>query len=75
MDVSLPDMDGLDVTRRIVAEVPNPHVIALSWHPRVEMAAAMQAAGAVTYLEKTVSLETVVSVSRNCLLPAGPRAS
>lgn len=32
-------------------------------------ASAMQAAGAVAYLEKTCSLETVVAAIRNCLLP------
>lgn len=52
MDVSMPIMDGVDATRSIVRELPAIRIIGLSMYDKQDMAEAMLAAGAVSYLPK-----------------------
>jgi DNA-binding NarL/FixJ family response regulator len=52
MDLSLPDGQGIEATRQIVAQQPQIHVIALTVHDEPEMLAAMAAAGAHGYILK-----------------------
>ena len=52
MDVSMPGMDGVEATRRILAELPDVKVIGLSMHEGSEMAGRMREAGAVDYMPK-----------------------
>jgi two-component system invasion response regulator UvrY len=52
MDVSLPHVSGIEATRRLTEQVPSAKVIALSVHEAADVASAMYAAGAVSYVSK-----------------------
>lgn len=52
MDLSLPDGDGIEATRQIVAHRPQAHVIALTVHDGPEMVAAAAQAGVHGYVLK-----------------------
>ncbi|MFW6033216.1 MAG: PAS domain S-box protein, partial [Phycisphaeraceae bacterium] len=52
MDVTLPDLTGIEATRRLGREVPEVQVIGLSMHEQQDMAAAMRDAGAIAYFSK-----------------------
>ena len=52
MDVSMPDMNGIDATRRLAAELPNVKVIGLSSHTDRRSVLPMLEAGAAGYLLK-----------------------
>ncbi len=55
MDVSMPDMDGIEATRRIKAEMPEVRVIALSMHNDEHISSIMKAAGAEAFVTKAES--------------------
>ena len=55
MDVSMPEMDGIEATRRIHSAMPGVRVIGLSMHEDEHIARIMQAAGAEALISKTVS--------------------
>ena len=65
MDVDMPQVSGMDATRRIIEEFPAVRVIALSMHSDAETANAMYEAGADVYLDKGGPSETLLSVLRN----------
>ncbi|MCX5662869.1 MAG: response regulator [Planctomycetota bacterium] len=52
MDASMPRMNGVEATRRLVAEMPTLRVLGLSMHHDPDMASAMRRAGAAAYLSK-----------------------
>ena len=52
MDVRMPRLDGVEATRRIVAEQPEVRIIGLSMHEERDMGARMREAGAAAYLHK-----------------------
>jgi len=52
MDISMPDLNGVDATHRIVAEWPSAKVIVLSMSSDRRYVVAMLAAGAVGYVLK-----------------------
>lgn len=52
MDVGMPNMNGIEATRRIVSEVPDVKVLALSMHSDKRFVKEMFAAGASGYLLK-----------------------
>lgn len=60
MDVTMPRLNGIEATRRIISELPQVRVIGLSMHERSDMAAAMREAGAVDYLCKSHPTEELV---------------
>lgn len=64
MDVSLPRMNGIEATRRIVQELRNVRVIGLSMHRQEDMAASMRAAGAVAYLAKDGPSDQLIATIR-----------
>jgi PAS domain S-box-containing protein len=64
MDISLPDMSGLDATRLILSSCPEISVIGLSMHEEEDMAASMLEAGAVAYLTKGGATGPLISTIR-----------
>lgn len=57
MDISMPDMNGIEATRQIVAECPDVNVIALSIHSDRRFVTEMLKAGASGYLLKNSAFE------------------
>lgn len=57
MDVSMPDLNGMEATRQIVAELPNVKVIALSMHSDNLFVTEMLKSGASGYLLKDCAFE------------------
>ena len=52
MDVSMPDMDGIEATAAILAECPEARILALSMHENREFMLKMLKAGALGYVVK-----------------------
>ena len=70
LDLGLPDLDGLEVLRRLKAEQPSLPVLILSTHPEEEYAIPLLQAGASGYLTKTQAPKRVVEALRR--IAAGP---
>ena len=64
MDVSMPDLNGIDATRQIIARRPATKVIALSMHSDRQFVAEMFRAGASGYLLKDSAFEQLASAIR-----------
>lgn len=61
MDVTMPGLNGIEATRRILNALPAVRVIGLSMHEEADMATAMRKAGAVAYLRKDTDTDVLVS--------------
>jgi two-component system response regulator NreC len=59
MDIAMPDLNGIDATRRIMTEAPGVKVIALSMHADNRFVRHMFAAGAAGYVLKGSAFEEV----------------
>ncbi len=64
MDISMPDLNGIDATRQILSEFPGLKVIALSMHSDSLFVLNMLKAGATGYLLKDCALEELVKAIR-----------
>jgi DNA-binding NarL/FixJ family response regulator len=64
MDVNMPLMNGIEATRRIMAESPHMKVIGLSNSSEQVSGQAMRQAGAVDYLDKSQRLTGVMEAIR-----------
>ncbi len=64
MDVSMPNLDGVEATRQIARVVPGSQIVMLTMHADGEVMARAIQAGAVGYLVKDCSIDDVVSVIR-----------
>jgi len=64
MDVTMPDMNGIEATRQILAESPDIKVIALSMHHHEQFVTEMFKAGASGYMLKDCSVEELTTAIR-----------
>ena len=64
MDISMPDLNGVDATRRLLLEMPRLKVIGLSMNSDRRYVVAMFKAGAVGYLLKSSAAEELVHAVR-----------
>lgn len=67
MDVTMPNMNGVEATRRLALELPHIRVIGLSMHEKDDMATAMREAGAVHYVTKGAPSEILTAAIRDCM--------
>jgi len=68
MDISMPQLGGIEATREIHLQLPKVRVIALSMFEEDDFAHAMLEAGAVAYLSKSCSMDALTSTIRRCVL-------
>jgi CheY-like chemotaxis protein len=66
MDVTMPVVDGVEATRRLMREFPDLCVIALSMHEKEDMQRAMRDAGAIRYLTKDGPPDMLIAAIRSC---------
>jgi DNA-binding NarL/FixJ family response regulator len=64
MDVAMPDLNGIEATRQIVAEFPEVKVIALSMHSDKRFVLNMLKAGARGYLLKDCAFKHLIKAIR-----------
>ena len=64
MDISMPDLNGVEASRQIVSEVPGVKVVALSMHSDEQFVAEMLDSGASGYLLKDCALEELCRAIR-----------
>lgn len=60
MDVGMPDLNGIEASRQIIAEIPHVKIIALSMHAERRFVAEMLKAGASAYLLKDCAFEELI---------------
>jgi CheY-like chemotaxis protein len=60
MDISMPEMDGIEATRIIKAEMPHIHVIGLSMHEDKHIDEAMRKSGAEAFISKAASISELL---------------
>lgn len=65
MDIAMPDLNGIEATRQIIAHCPGVKVIALSMNSGRRFVKGILNAGASGYLTKNCSFEELVSAVRN----------
>lgn len=65
MDVTMPDMNGIDATRKIAEEASGVRVIGLSMHSDRRYILGMLEAGASGYLLKDCAFEELAAAIRN----------
>jgi DNA-binding NarL/FixJ family response regulator len=64
MDVSMPELNGIDATRRLVSETPGAKVVGLSMNTDRRYVVAMFAAGASAYILKSSASAELVHAIR-----------
>jgi signal transduction histidine kinase/ActR/RegA family two-component response regulator len=67
VDVSMPRMNGVQVTNLLSRELPQLKIVGLSMHERDDMADAMRNAGAVAYCAKNAPVEVLVNILRQAV--------
>jgi len=60
MDISMPNLNGVDATRQILAENPNIKVVALSMHPDRHYVTEILKVGALAYVLKCYFVDELV---------------
>ncbi|NLF31334.1 MAG: response regulator transcription factor [Planctomycetes bacterium] len=70
MDISMPEMDGVEATRIVHAEHPAVRIVGLSMFQEGQAAARMKAAGAAAYLTKSGPSDELLAAIRACREPA-----
>jgi len=64
MDIGMPDLNGVEATRKLTAELPRVRVLALSMHSDTQFIQGMLQAGAYGYLLKDSAVEELVGAIR-----------
>jgi DNA-binding NarL/FixJ family response regulator len=64
MDIAMPDMNGIDATRRIIAADPDVKTLVLSMHREKHLIFEMFDAGAMGYLLKECAFDEVLNAIR-----------
>lgn len=64
MDITMPQMDGMEATRRLLAEWPECRVLALTVHADQQYFFEMLSAGALGYVTKSAAAEELVAAVR-----------
>ncbi len=64
MDITMPDLNGIEATRRILSDLPSIKVIALSMHADRRFVTRMLEAGASGYLLKDCAFEELIGAIR-----------
>jgi DNA-binding NarL/FixJ family response regulator len=67
MDISMPVLDGVSATRRIVEEFPDIKVVVLTMHDDPQQTRAALEAGAIGYLSKGTSFADVLDTLRRVM--------
>ena len=67
MDISMPDLNGIDATRKLLEKLPSVKVLALSMHTDQRFIEGMLRAGATGYLPKDCASEELVLAIRTVL--------
>jgi len=67
MDITMPDLNGIDATRKIMTELPSAKVIALSMHSDRRFVSGSLEAGASGYLMKDCAFAELVSAIRSVM--------
>jgi len=65
LDIGMPNMNGIQATQHIVAEVPETKVLALSMHSDHQFVVKMLQAGASGYMLKDCAYEELISAVRD----------
>lgn len=85
MDIGMPELDGIEATRRILRQRPTAKVLVLTNHDDDNMRDAAQRAGALAYVAKTAATTEIADAvralargesmlsKRECVAPAGYR--
>jgi two-component system, NarL family, response regulator NreC len=64
MDISMPDLNGIDATRQIRNQNPNAQIVGLSAHSDEKMATRMMDAGALGFVPKDAAFEELTTAIR-----------
>ena len=64
MDVSMPDLNGIDAARQIIGEQPGIQIVALSMHSEKQFVEGMLKAGVSGYLLKDTAFEELIKAIR-----------
>jgi DNA-binding NarL/FixJ family response regulator len=67
MDITMPDLNGIEACRRLLAEAPEARVVALSMHSDEQFVEEMLEAGASGYLLKDCALEELSRAIRSAV--------
>lgn len=71
LDVSLPDLNGLDLQRRVAVERPHIPIIFITGHADVPMSVRAMKAGAIEFLMKPFGDEALLAAIRQALERSG----
>ena len=66
-DVRMPDMDGLELQEKAAADFPNLAVVVITGHADVPVAVRAMKAGAVDFVEKPFTEETILETVKSAL--------
>ena len=67
MDISMPELNGIDASRQIVSELPGVNVVALSMHSQKQFVEGMLKAGVRGYLLKDGAFEELINAVRTVM--------